>query len=187
MIHFLTPHLATRFKDDFYDRAAFISTIHHIENDASIEPAGYSDAIMTVSKQWHDELIKTGLPDDKLVMVQNGIITDLFRPVFQDVKFKLREKYKVPRDAFIVGFSAKRDSDSCGRKGVEVLEELIKTTSDLSDGNIAWFLRGPGWDDVINKLRMAGAKVYYSPFLENDAELAESYQILRLICYNFKN
>lgn len=176
-VHFLTPHIATKLKKNFYDSSSFISTIHHIENDASTEPESYSDAIMTVSYQWHNELMRRGVPESKLVMIQNGIDTDLFKPVDKERKTVLRKKYGLPLNSYIIGFSAKRDSDSCSRKGVDVLDKLIRSTT-IEKSGFVWFIRGPGWNDFVDKLKGCGAKIYYCPFLESDLELAESYQVL---------
>lgn len=178
IVHFLTPHLATNFKKYFYETSAFVSTIHHIENAASSEPEAYSDAIMTVSRQWHNELHQRGAPASKLVMIQNGVDIDLFQTVNKKTRTKLRDKYGLAHDAFIVGFSAKRDSDSCGRKGIDVLESLIRATSNRTQKLFTWFVRGPGWNDLIDSLRSNGAQVHYCPFLDSDKALAESYQVL---------
>ncbi len=178
IVHFLTPHLATNFKDFFYDKCIFISTIHHIENAQSVEPSLYSDAIMTVSRQWHNELEQSGIPKSKLVMIQNGIDVDLFHPVSNDEKLEIRRKYGLPLNKFVIGFSAKKTSDSCDRKGIDVLESIIKLSSVELGSNITWFIRGPGWDYLIEHFQKQGIDIYYCHFLESDNSLAESYQAL---------
>ena len=177
-VHFLTPHLATQFKEVFVDRCPFISTIHHIESSLSVEPSSYSDAIMTVSHQWHNELIRNDVPDYKLVMIKNGIDVDLFHPGSPIKKQKARKKFGIPSDEFIVGFSAKKTSDTCDRKGIDVLSSVIKSSSRIKGNKISWLVRGPGWNQLIGSLQEEGARIYYCPFLVSDAELAESYQAL---------
>jgi len=178
LIHFLTPHLATIFKEYFLNSTAFVSTVHHIEDKFSIEPVEYSDAIMTVSRQWHDELIRVGVPESKLTMIQNGIDVKLFGSASHERKQMLRWKYGLNVSDFVVGFSAKRTSDTCHRKGIDVLQALIKTTSALEGRSLSWFLRGPGWNELVDSMRKNGARITYCPFLETDEELAESYQLL---------
>lgn len=177
-VHFLTPHLATKFKNMFYSRSIFVSTIHHIENYMSIEPASYSDAVMTVSTQWHYELVKTGVSESKLVMIQNRVDSKLFRPVSYSEKQKIRKKFGLPLNSFIVGFSAKKTSDSCDRKGVDVLVSIIRSLINVNGLNISWFIRGPGWNNLVDSLQEEGAVIYYHPFISSDKVLAESYQAL---------
>ena len=178
IVHFLTPHLSTQYKNLFFDNSAFVSTIHHIESENSIEPATYSDSIMTVSQQWHDKLIEHGVDRKKLVMVQNGIDISLFRPSSAIEKQSLRKKFKIPDNAFVVGFSAKKTSDTCDRKGVDILEALIRFSTFENRKKIFWLIRGPGWNDLVKNLRSQGCELAYFPFVDNDEELSESYRIM---------
>lgn len=178
VVHFLTPHIAKEFKGYFYERCALVSVIHHIENIDSIEPIDYSDAIMTVSKQWHKELLSLCSDETAIVMIQNGIDVDLFRPPTISEREKVRNKFKLNSDDYVIGFSAKKTSDTCGRKGIDILENLFKKTAEQKKSKIVWFIRGPGWNDFVEEMRKKGVRICYCPFLVGDDELAESYRAL---------
>ena len=88
VVHFLTPHVATAFWPIFSPTTACVASIHHIENDLSREPAPYADSIMTVCQQWHNQLIEEGIHENRLVMVKNGINTELFYPPDESERIK---------------------------------------------------------------------------------------------------
>lgn len=177
VVHFLTPHIATALFPVFSETTACVATIHHFENALSIEPAPYADSIMTVCSQWHDFLIEKGIAEDRLVMVRNGINTELFHPADEKERKKLRWRYGIPDDAFVIGFSAKRSSDSCDRKGINILEKLI----DESSANFPsawWVIRGPGWQSLVQQKRQNGARITHLPFLLEKDDVAESYRLM---------
>ncbi|MFN6567623.1 glycosyltransferase family 4 protein [Dendronalium sp. ChiSLP03b] len=177
IVHFLTPHIATALFPTFSETTACVATIHHFENVWSIEPAPYVDSIMTVCSQWHDFLIEKGIAEDRLVMVRNGVNIKLFHPADEEERKNLRRRYGIPDDVFVIGFSAKRSSDSCNRKGINILEKLI----DESSTNFAsawWVIRGPGWQSLVQQKRQNGARITHLPFLLEKDDVAESYRLM---------
>ncbi|MBD2519709.1 glycosyltransferase family 4 protein [Nostoc sp. FACHB-973] len=177
VVHFLTPHIATALFPAFSETTACVATIHHFENLWSLEPAPYADSIMTVCSQWHDFLMEKGIAQDRLVMVRNGVNTELFHPADEEERKDLRRRYGIPDDAFVIGFSAKRSSDSCNRKGINILENLI----DESNANFPsawWVIRGPGWQSLVQQKRQNGARITHLPFLLEKDDVAESYRLM---------
>lgn len=176
IVHALTPHIATRLKDFIRQPTKLVATIHHVEDARSVEPMAYADAIMTVSPQW-DRYLHNHYPlrSDNIYIAKNGIDTCLFSPAMPKKKGELRRKYGIPTAKFVVGFSCKRTSNSCDRKGVDVLEKLIRS-SRLAEAGVHWVVRGPGWNDFISTLGVANTT--YLPFEIGDINLAHSYQAM---------
>lgn len=178
IVHFFIATYANEHQTIFNDKCAIVTAIHHVRTNADVKPLEYSDAIQTVSNQWHSFLVDYGADSNKLVMVQNGINTKLFAPVKSDLgKVKLRQKFNIPENAFVVGFSAKHSSDTGGRKGIDVLERLIdKAVHERTP--IWWFIRGLGWEQAIQKFKDKSASITYAPFLPYDKEVADSYRLM---------
>lgn len=175
--HFLTPHIATNLIPKFFKNAACIATVHHVENSLSTEPVENADAVMTVCQQWHDYLIDNGADPNRLVLIRNGVDTGLYRPPSQEQRNQLREQYGIPDNAFVVGFSAKKSSDSCGRKGIEILEEIIDK-SVANHPSFWWVIRGPGWQEIVQKYKDKTSRIIHLPFLLEKEEVAESYYLM---------
>jgi glycosyltransferase involved in cell wall biosynthesis len=178
IVHFFIATYGNDHQDIFKDNCAIVTTIHHVRTNVDLMPLEYSDAVQTVSKQWHSYLVEYGADPEKLVMVQNGIDTKLYAPVKNDFeKLKLRKKFNIPDKAFVVGFSAKHSSNTGGRKGIDVLERLIQQ-ADHENVPIWWLIRGPGWEQTIQQLNNSKSRITYLPFLPYNKEVADSYRVM---------
>ena len=178
LVHFLITSYGNAEQSKFRDRAAVAGAILHVEDETNLLPLEYADAVMTMSDQWQTELSGKSSDPGKVVKVAVGIEVETFRPARSDAqKRSIRRKYGIPDDAFVVGFSAKRSSNTSDRKGVDVLEKLIKQSREAND-TIWWVVRGPGWEDWVAPLREQGASITYLPFLLPGRELADSYRML---------
>lgn len=178
LVHFLTPHIATSEIDGFRDRLPCVVTIHHVENAASIAPARDADAIMTVCDQWHDDLLVRGIAPERLVMVKNGVETSLFSPPSTSEKARLRERFGIPTDAVVVGFTGKGSSNTGGRKGIDTL--LVAMRRLASEKSVVFGILGPGWGDIVSAASFDGIQCRYFPFLLERHEVAEFYKTVDL-------
>src|SRR5947209_1791692 len=64
--HFLTPSIGTMFLGEFGAKVPCATAIYHVEDERSVEPAPRSDAVMTISQQWHDHLAAIGIDPAKI-------------------------------------------------------------------------------------------------------------------------
>jgi glycosyltransferase involved in cell wall biosynthesis len=178
IVHFLTPHGATLFFPVFGTHCACVATVHHIEDEASTEPVAYCDAIMTGSEQWRLVLAELADNAGKVTQAGYGIDTTLFRPGKSARERRhQRRKLGISEDSFVVGFSAKKTSDTNDRKGSDVLQAMVKRSAREQDG-IHWLVRGPGWQDLVADLRRQGGRISHEPFLATERELARSYHAM---------
>lgn len=177
VVHFLTPHVATSLFPQFAARTACVATINHVENSLSMEPADYVDSIMAMCRQWYEYLMEEGIQEERLTIINYGVNTDIFRPPNETERNILRQRYGIPNDAFVIGFSAKRSSDSFGRKGINSLEQLIAESS-FKYSSIWWVIRGPGWQSLVEKQSKLGARITHLPFLLEKEDVAETYRLM---------
>jgi glycosyltransferase involved in cell wall biosynthesis len=175
--HFLTPHIGTLFLPEFAGKVPCVTTIHHVEDQRSIEPEPRSDAVMTVCQQWHDHLVSLGVDPSKLVRVSNGVDAELFLPAQPAERAKLRGRLGLPPEALVVGFSAKRTSDTYNRKGSDVLVQAI-TTLRCMRPQTACLIVGPGWSDIVARQREQGGMYIHMPFILDRGDLAAIYRCL---------
>lgn len=176
-VHFLTYAIATEFIGCFREKIPCITTIHHVEDERSVQPEPLADAVMTVCKQWHDHLISSGISSEKLVMVPNGVRTDVFRPPAVGEQKRLRQRWGLPLDSLVVGFSAKRTSDTSNRKDIETLARAMEGASRLLQ-KTAFVIMGPGWDKFVADQRQRGVCCVYFPFIVDHEDVAEIYRSL---------
>lgn len=82
---------------------------------------GVDNLILVTPSQWLKDLCKKSfLKDYKTAVINNGIDTDLFRPIKSEVK----QKYQIPKDKFTVLGSAINWEP---RKGIDVFVKLCET------------------------------------------------------------
>jgi glycosyltransferase involved in cell wall biosynthesis len=178
VVHFLTPHIATRQFQNFADRAACVATVHHVEDENSVEPVEYVDAVCTVCDQWHNHIVDTVSDPAKVVQIKNGLDTRLFRPApNESTRRRIRTTYEIAEDRFVIGFSAKRTSDTLNRKGLQVVAALMEQSASRNDPT-TWIVRGPGWQPFVDRFRARSVDIRYLPFLPTQREVAESYQMM---------
>jgi glycosyltransferase involved in cell wall biosynthesis len=175
--HFLTPHLGTEFLPEFEQKVPCVTAIYHVENHRSVEAAPRSDAVMTISRQWHDHLVSIGVDPSKLVRVTVGVDTDLFRPARPGERARLRSRFGLPQEAMVIGFSAKRSSDSYNRKGTDILVKGI-TALHHRLPQAACLIIGPGWSDIAARVAEQGGVCIHMPFILDREDLADVYRCL---------
>jgi glycosyltransferase involved in cell wall biosynthesis len=176
LVHFLTPHIATEFIGAFRSTLPCVATIHHVEDERSLAPASEADAIMTVCRQWHSDLLERGIPADKCVMVSNGADVSLFAPPSGDQRVRLRREFGIPENSVCVGFSGKRSSNTLNRKGIETFSAAMRLLADVK--TLCFVIIGPGWHDFVNEQRQAGVKCIYIPFLIDRTDVASFYKAI---------
>ncbi len=178
IVHYFINAYSNENHPAFRNCSAIISTIHHVEDESDILPLSYSDAIQTVCREWHEYLESRGALGDDLFLLPNGIDTRLYAPAKnRTLAKKWRSRHGIPEDALVVGFSAKRSSNTSDRKGVDVLERIVARSASENNG-LWWVIRGPGWQELVENLQKEGAPVTYLPFVLPGRPLARSYQMM---------
>lgn len=181
LVHFLTPDIATKFRAPFERICPCVATVHHIEDDASTAPIAWVDAVMTVCRQWHDSMADRFGDPGRFVMLHNSVDTALFRPPAPGERARLRRRLGIAEDAFCVGFSGKKTSDTHGRKGLDVFLGAAERLSAI-EPRATFVMMGPGWEETAEAFRARGVKMVLRPFQLLDRGVAEFYRLLDAYC-----
>jgi glycosyltransferase involved in cell wall biosynthesis len=171
LVHFQVPNWNLDLIGHFEGKTPCVATIHHVETDLCVASAPRCDALTTASSQWLDFLDEAGVDPSKRVFMPYGVDTDQFRPATPGERRKTRARLGLSEDALVIGFAAKRTSDTSGRKGLDTLEKAIAETSRRVPG-VAFVIIGPGWAELVERQREAGIRCVHIPFVRDLAGVA---------------
>ena len=133
-----------------------------------------ADIIMVISDEWRQYLQQKGIAPEKIVKAPLGVDMQIFTPPLD--KRRLREKYGVPTDAFVIGFFGKKTSDYQDRKGVSVFIEAVSKLYQLN-GCVFVLLVGPGWGRLEKRLTEKGI-THLHRVIPNHDKMPEMYGLL---------
>jgi len=97
-----------------------------------------ADHIVTVGDGYREQLEARGVPAAKIDIVPNGVETDIFTP--RDPDPVVRDRYGVPRDAFVVVFAGTIGMAS----GLDVALRAARRLRDRGRDDIVFLLVGDG-------------------------------------------
>lgn len=110
-----------RFKGWLKHPATIVVHAHNLRDfDAT---CGVADRYIAVSQVVANRLIQTGAPQDRVVVVHNGVDTNIFKPALNEEKSTLRQKHGIPDDARVVLFFGRKEE----QKGFDLFLEAINT------------------------------------------------------------
>ncbi len=179
LVHFLREEPFNKAGHLFFDRLPCVTSVHHIDTWDVTGPATAADAILYVSNQWRDELVKQGVPPDRLSYLPNGIYAEHFKPADSAEKRRLQSKLGIASGSLVVGFIAKRSSNTADRKGSDIFSQAIKALHKHVP-EVVPLIVGPGWQDFVRELRQDGIQAVWLPFVADFREFARAYQCMDL-------
>jgi len=167
-----------------------ISWFHIRENDEKIvkrllniiDKIAY---IHTAASETKRELVKFGMPEDKIVTIPLGINVSLFKKANDDEKAVLKQKYGIPKDKIVIGSFQKDGVGFKGGyepkliKGPDILVEVLRKLNN--DYSIYVLLVGPARGYVENKLMENKISFKSIGFLDDFSKVASFYNMLD--CY----
>jgi glycosyltransferase involved in cell wall biosynthesis len=177
LVHFLTESEAEMHIDRFVGKVPCVLSIQHVESERSLVREPQCDAIAVSCHQWCNYLVGLGIDPEKIVMIPYGVDVDCFRPPTPAERHRLRERLGLRPEAFVVGFCAKKTSDSSSRKGIDTLLRAI-TQLHRRMSDVSLLIVGPGWSDLLNKVRADGLNCVHLPFIASHEEFAKMYRCL---------
>ena len=175
VIHFLRSKTIP----SFWGILPIVTTFHHLEPATTWSPFHQSNAVMTVSSQWHEYLVQQGIPESHLSLVPYGVDTDAFHPPNEGDRREIKKALNFSHEAFVLGFSARRMSDVDDRKGVtRFLQSLKKIRDDLA--NLSILIVGPGWQALARDIRRLGVVCIQAPYEITHERIAKFYRAMDL-------
>lgn len=154
-----------------------VSTLHHVDSGTKLSLLDASDSVMTVSTEWYNYLIKMGLPSKKLGIVPFGIDSQVFHPPDQEERLQIRRSLNVSKEAFLIGFSARRTSDSDKRKGIRCFVQALKLVNQQLP-HVATVIIGPGWQQLARELETEGIACSLIPYHIDHEQIAKFYRTM---------
>lgn len=129
------------------------------------------------------ELVKLGIPRNRLVVVPLGVDLKHFNPSSEEQKRRIRCELGIPEDNFVIG-SFQKDGQGWGRglepkqiKGPDVFCDVLEKIAEKK--KIFVLLTGPARGYVKNRLRLAGIP-YKHDYVTHPNELGRYYKALDL-------
>ena len=178
IIHMSTNHVFLELLQ-YFNGKPIVTSIFHLEND--IDEVKYiianSNAIMTGAISYHKILEQLSVINSHIFLYNLGVDCNIFKTTSINGKFSIRQNLKIPVNAIVIGFSAKKSSNTSQRKGVDTLQQaLIKLKNLYPDFYV--IITGSGWEVYANALENIGINVVYTGFLLTAKEVATIYQCL---------
>jgi glycosyltransferase involved in cell wall biosynthesis len=159
-------------------RAPQVVMIHHL-TEPEIEPMKralrHADVLTTSSRRWLRRLTEmTGTPVD---LIPYAIDANVFRPI--DDATAARSNFGIGSGEFVIGYSGKAAADAFGRKGLDILTDLIKGCAQRWR-DITVLLIGSGWSALARTIESWGVRVLrYQP--ATTEETAKVYPLMDVL------
>ena len=173
VVHFLR----TKTIPEFWGNSPIVTTLHHFDSATNFTPFFHSDAVMTVSNQWQQHLMKLGIPGNHQGLVPFGVDTRKFHPPQNEARLKIRQALHLSEDAFVLGFSSRRISNTDDRKGTSCFLQALKSLHQQLP-NLATLIIGPGWQALVNDIRQQGIPCTQAPYEMNHEQVAKYYRAM---------
>lgn len=145
--------------------------------------------INTCSLITKKNLIKYGIPKEKIIITPLSIDTNLFKDTTKKQKFNLRKKYGIPKNKLILGSFIKdgegfREGNKPKNiKNPELLIDAIKLLKNKKD--YFFILSGPARGYLKNALKKLGINFIHKN-CKNKKELSELYKLVDVTVINSK-
>jgi len=178
--------------DDFYGRhksnRIVLTWFHVIPQDSRIELVRrihkYIDIIHTSSNSTRRELIKAGLPSEKIIIIRLGVDLNLFKPISVEEKQEERRKLNIPEGRVLIG-SFQKDGvgwrSGMRPKFIKGPDIFIKVVEKLKKKfPIFVLLIGPARGYIIKELEQRNIPYKYVGHLRVFSEIAKYYRVLDL-------
>lgn len=173
VIHFLRKKPQKLFGGNY----PIVSTLHHVDSGTELAHLYKSDAVMTVSTEWHNYLMNKGIPWNKLGIVPFGVDSQVFHPPSRKERLLIRRSLNLAKASFVIGFAARRTSDTDGRKGIDCFVKALKLAKQQIP-DMATVIIGPGWQDLARKLEMEGITCSLIPYHIEHEQIANFYHAM---------
>lgn len=159
-------------------RVPQVVMVHHL-TEPEIEPMlrrlKHADGLVTSSRRWQRRLSE--MTGSRVDLIPYTVDAEVFRPL-ADVG-TARAELGIRSGEFVIGYSGKAAADAHGRKGIDILTELIAASAKRW-GDLAILLIGAGWNELARAIEMMGVRVIrYEP--GSTEETARVYPLMDVL------
>lgn len=185
IIHFGSVHTFSTSPHE--SNKVVVTWFHVVPDDPRIkfvtEAQKYVDIVHTSSNITKSKLIEIGIPEEKIVVIPLGVDLDLFKPVTEEEKERIKRKLGLPADKIIIG-SFQKDGvgwdEGWEPKWVKGPDTFVEVVDKLNRNYIIFvLLTGPARGYVKRELDKRDIP-YKHFFLKNYLEISKYYNALDL-------
>jgi len=115
-----------------------------------------ADVVITITQALKDEMVKRGVPAEKIEILPNGVVSDRFKPL--DKNKKLAEKLNI-RDKVVIGFIG----SFAQYEGLEYIVDAVEILINKGKKDIVALMVGDGavWQDIVDIVERKGLQEYF--------------------------
>jgi glycosyltransferase involved in cell wall biosynthesis len=186
IIHFGSVHTFSTSPHE--SNKVVVTWFHVVPDDPKIKfvkeaQKKYVDIFHTSSNITKSKFIEIGIPKEKIVVIPLGVDLDLFKPVTEEEKERIKTKLGLPTDKIIIG-SFQKDgvgwSEGLQPKLIKGPDIFVKVVERISrEYPVFIFLVGPARGYVKNELSKRHVPFKHI-YLKDFRKIAECYNVLDL-------
>jgi len=177
LVHFICPYVSRDWLPTLKDRVPVVTSHHHVTDWSAIAHNMEGDAIVVGAEEWGRDVIARGASAQRVVRLPYGVDSDLFVPATAAQRAQVRTRLGLAASAPIIGFFAKKGSNDDDRKGVDISSKAaVGLRAEIPEAGV--LIVGPGWQELVDRLRASGVRCAWVPFVEDLAEVAGHYHAL---------
>jgi glycosyltransferase involved in cell wall biosynthesis len=165
-VHLFTTETVREFGPRFLGKLPTVTSMHHVHDEADVVLDVSGDAIMTGSSPWETDLIRRGVPREKLIRLAYGVDCRKFRPPSVTERLVARRGLRLHHNEVAVGFVGKKGSDNVGRKGFDIYCEAIRRLVMAGVPCVALVL-GSGWQEELRKSLPSAVRHIHLPYMKD--------------------
>lgn len=163
-------------------RVPQIAMVHHLTEDmleSAIPALSYCDGITTGAQEWQHRLEKElGRP---AFLIPYTVDSAQFTPASDQTG---RKQSVGLTNRFVLGFVGKATADHAGRKGINLLLEVLRAASQRWS-DLALVLVGPGWDRLSRSIEELGILVKRFEYATTE-ETVQAYWLMDVLLVTSK-
>jgi glycosyltransferase involved in cell wall biosynthesis len=158
LVHWLDPLAFAAYPNAA--RAPQVVMIHHL-TEPELEPMRrrlrHADLLTTSSRRWSRRLSEmTGMP---VHLIPYTIDPDVFHPRL-DVSAR-KSELGISSTDFVIGYCGKAAADAFGRKGLDILTEVLEGCAERWRDDLVVLLVGSGWGGLSRTIESWGVRVVW--------------------------
>lgn len=178
LVHFLDAQLSARHGPGACAHLPTVCTINHVEDETSLNCVPFADRLMSLCDQQRNLLVRAGINRNLIGKVTVGCDHSVFHPPSAAERLSARNRLGFRSDQIVVGFVAKKALS--GRKGSDILVKAIEEIVKQSPQRFGFLMIGPGWSQLVERLRDQGVAVHYSSYVDDHHQLAPMYHCMNV-------
>jgi len=120
------------------------------------EAALNADVVITITQALKDEMIKRGVPAEKIEILPNGVVSDRFKPLSKNIE--LAKKLNI-NNKTVIGFVG----SFVQYEGLEYIVDAIEILVKKGKTEIIALMVGDGavWQDIVDRVEKKGLQDYF--------------------------